>query len=349
MISFEFWQTEKRSVLQRFAISCVAALLISLVLWMQHGVSHALSIQLVYSFAITLSIWFFADVGRMALFYRNGATTWPSTAVHWLFSGAAIVLGYVLGTLVGDTYSGFSTFELIRYDISRFAQYLMTAVLISLGFMGYFYQKERLATAQKQQAESHLKLLESQLEPHMLFNTLANLRALIQTDSIKSVAMLDALNGYLRATLSGSRLAVHPLSDEFARLQDYLALMQVRMGSRLTFTLDCPAQLASYPIPPLLLQPLVENAIKHGLDPAIAGGALHVQAQQLGQRLLLTVSDTGSGGLTAAMLASGRGFGLANVRERIASAYGQSASLHVVQIDGYTTSVQITLPWKIVS
>jgi sensor histidine kinase YesM len=349
MISFEFWQPEKRSVFQRFAISCVAALLIGLVLWMQHGVSYSLAIQLVYSFAITLSIWFLADVGRMALFYRNGATTWPSTAVHWLFSSAAIVLGYVVGTLVGDAYSGFSTFELIRYDISRFAQYLITAVLISLGFMVYFYQKEHLATAQKQQAESHLKLLESQLEPHMLFNTLANLRALIQTDSTKAVAMLDALNGYLRATLGGSRLAVHPLSDEFARLQDYLALMQVRMGRRLTFTLDCPAQLASHPLTPLLLQPLVENAIKHGLDPAIAGGTLHVQAQQLGQQLLLTVSDTGSGGLTAATLASSRGFGLANVRDRLASAYGTSASLHLAQINGYTTSVQIALPWQTVT
>jgi LytS/YehU family sensor histidine kinase len=215
--------------------------------------------------------------------------------------------------------------------------------------MGYFYQKERLATAQKQQVELHLKLLESQLEPHMLFNTLANLRALIQTDSVKAVFMLDALNGYLRATLGGSRLAAHPLSDEFARLQDYLALMQVRMGRRLTFTLDCPAPLASHPIPPLLLQPLLENAIKHGLDLAIAGGALHVQAQQMGQQLLLTVSDTGSGGLTAATLASSNGFGLANVRERLASAYGTSASLHLVQLSGYTTSVQIALPWQTVT
>jgi hypothetical protein len=109
-----FGKLKNAVFLQRFAISCVAAWLIGLVLWMQHGVSHTLSIQLVYSFAITLSIWFLADVGRMALFYRNGATIWPSTAVHWLFSSAAIVLGYVVGTLVGDTYSGFSTFELIR-------------------------------------------------------------------------------------------------------------------------------------------------------------------------------------------------------------------------------------------
>jgi Histidine kinase len=347
VISFEFWRSEKRGIARRGAFSCAAALLIGLALWMQHGVSHSLPIQLVYSFAITLSIWLFADVGRLALFYRAGALTWPSAGVHWLFSGAAIALGYVLGTSIGDAYSGFSTFELLQYDRARFAQYLITAVLISVGFMAYFYQKERLATAQRQQAESHLKLLESQLEPHMLFNTLANLRALIQTDAVKAVSMLDALNGYLRATLGGSRVAAHPLGDEFARLADYLSLMQVRMGTRLRYTLSCPAPLAAQPVPPLILQPLVENALKHGLDPALAGGALHVQAQQRGLQLLLTVSDTGEAGLSAAMLTASAGFGLAQVRERLASAYGHNASLRVVQVDGYATSVQIATPLQV--
>jgi sensor histidine kinase YesM len=344
LISFEFWPAQRRGIAQRFAICSVAALLIGLALWAQHGVSHSLAIQWVYSFAITLSIWFLSDVGRMALFYRAGQLDWPSNAVKWLFSASAILLGYVIGTSIGDAYSGFSTFELIRYDLSRFARYLITAVLISLGFIGYFYQKERLANAQKQQAESHLRLLESQLEPHMLFNTLANLRALIQTDSTKAVSMLDALNGYLRATLGASRVAEHPLSQEFSRLEDYLALMKVRMGARLQYTLDCPAHLAAQPIPALLLQPLVENAIKHGLDSVIDGGALRVQAQRVGQQLLLTVSDTGAG-LSAAQFAASTGFGLSHVRERLASRYGESASLRLVTHPGFATSLQIALPW----
>jgi sensor histidine kinase YesM len=273
---------------------------------------------------------------------------WPSTAIHWLFSSSAILIGYVLGTAIGDAYSGFSTFELVTYDINRFAQYLITTVLISVGFIGYFYLKERLATAQRQQTESHLKLLESQLEPHMLFNTLANLRALIQTDSVKAIAMLDALNGYLRATLSGSRVAMHPLAEEFARLADYLALMQVRMGDRLRYTLDCPAHLAAHPVPPLLLQPLIENALKHGLEPALGGGALRVQAQQLGPCLLLTVSNTGLAAPLASELEStletGKGFGLAHVRERLNTTYGPRATLQVVQTPGYATSLQISVP-----
>src|SRR2546428_7082195 len=114
-------------------------------------------------------------------------------------------------------------------------------------------------------AESKLKLLESKLEPHMLFNTLANLGVLIGTDPPRAQAMLDRLIAFLRATLEASRSGSHPLAAEFARIADYLELMQVRMGARLRSRLELPDDLAALPVPPLLLQPLVENAIQHGL------------------------------------------------------------------------------------
>jgi signal transduction histidine kinase len=346
LMSFEFWPAEKNGIVQRFALCCAGALIIGLALWAQHGFTHGLSVQLVYSFGITLSIWFLTDVVRLMAFYRRDAVVWPSNAIRWLFSSSAILLGYVLGTFIGDAYSGFSTFALMTYDINRFAQYLITSVIISVGFIGYFYFKERLATAQRQQSESRLKLLESQLEPHMLFNTLANLRALIQTDSVKAISMLDALNDYLRATLSGSRAAMHPLGDEFSRLKDYLALMQVRMGERLRYALDCPAHLSMHPIPPLLLQPLLENAIKHGLEPALTGGMVTVQAQQVGQNLLLTISNTGNSALAlrASDLANSKGFGLAHVRERLSTTYGAQACLQVIHKEGFAASLQISLP-----
>src|SRR5690606_22156517 len=126
--------------------------------------------------------------------------------------------------------------------------------------------------AQRQASEARLRLLESQLEPHMLFNTLANLRALIGSDPPRAVEMLDRLNAFLRATLAASRSAAgaqrHTLRDEFARLDDYLALMAVRMGPRLRVVLSLPEPLADCPVPALLLQPLVENAIRHGLEPS---------------------------------------------------------------------------------
>ena len=129
----------------------------------------------------------------------------------------------------------------------------------------------------------------------MLFNTLANLRVLITLDPPRAQAMLDRLIGYLRATLGASRSTLHPLSAEFDRLTDYLALMALRMGPRLQVTLDLPAALRDLPVPPLLLQPLVENSIRHGLEPKLEGGRIEVRAEQRGVRLLLTVRDTGLG------------------------------------------------------
>src|SRR5690606_23871824 len=130
-------------------------------------------------------------------------------------------------------------------------------------------RREQLAVAQRDAAEAKLKLLESQLEPHMLFNTLANLRVLIGLDPARAQAMLDQLIAFLRATLSASRAPMHPLSAEFARVADYLELMKIRMGERLVVELTLPDTLVGHPVPPLILQPLVENAIKHGLEPHV--------------------------------------------------------------------------------
>ena len=199
-------------------------------------------------------------------------------------------------------------------------------------------------------AEAQLKLLEAQLEPHMLFNTLANLRALIATDPERAGHMLDRLIDYLRATLGASRRERHPLADEFARLDDYLALMAVRMGARLGYALDLPAPLAQASVPPLLLQPLVENAIRHGLEPQLAGGRITVRAQATdqGRRLQLCVHDTGPGvdpgaGLDATAT-PGSGFGLQQVRERLATLYGPEGTLELIAASAGGTSAIVTFP-----
>jgi LytS/YehU family sensor histidine kinase len=137
--------------------------------------------------------------------------------------------------------------------------------------------------------------------------------------------MLDHLIAYLRATLSASRAATHPLATEFDRVADYLALMAVRMGPRLQVQLDLPDALRQVPVPPLLLQPLVENAIKHGLEPQVAGGLVHVQARQHGAELHLVVRDTGRGLQLAAPGAAASHFGMAQVQERLATLYGAAA------------------------
>ena len=202
----------------------------------------------------------------------------------------------------------------------------------------------RAQAAQRAAAENRLKLLESQLEPHMLFNTLANLRVLIALDATRAQAMLDHLIAFLRATLNASRAGLHPLADEFARIEDYLALMAVRMGPRLATQFDLPESLRELPVPPLLLQPLVENSIKHGLEPKIDGGRIELRARRDGDVLVLTVRDSGVGLAAAAGNPRGTHFGLDQVRQRLAALYGSRASLVLEARPEGGTETRITLP-----
>jgi LytS/YehU family sensor histidine kinase len=197
--------------------------------------------------------------------------------------------------------------------------------------------------ARRAAAETQLKLLESQLEPHMLFNTLANLRVLIASDPARAQAMLDRLIAFLRATLGASRSTLHPLATEFERIADYLALMQVRMGTRLHTQLQLPPELQAAAVPPLLLQPLVENSIKHGLEPKVGGGRIEVSARRDGAMLELAVRDSGVG-LDDGASAAGSSFGLQQVRERLRALYGERASLTLQAAAGGGTLALIRLP-----
>jgi sensor histidine kinase YesM len=137
--------------------------------------------------------------------------------------------------------------------------------------------------------------------------------------------MLDHLIAYLRATLSASRAARHPLASEFDRVSDYLALLAIRMGPRLQVRMELPDDLRSLPVPPLLLQPLVENCIHHGLEPKVAGGRIELRASRSGSTLQITVRDTGVG-LDDTPASRGTGFGTTQVRERLSALFGDRAA-----------------------
>ncbi|MBI5926255.1 MAG: histidine kinase [Aquabacterium sp.] len=185
----------------------------------------------------------------------------------------------------------------------------------------------RAETAQRLHVEAQLQRLQAQMEPHMLFNTLANLHALIETHPDKAQDMLAHLIDYLRATLSASRAAVAPLRDEMARVQDYLALMKIRMGRRLHVHTNVPADLLDIAVPPMLIQPLVENAIKHGLDPLPGGGSLHITVERDHDMLKICVRDDGQGLEKAGTTPSKSGFGLQCVQARLQTCYGLNARL----------------------
>ncbi len=317
--------------------------LIGVVLWLAKP-GQRFDVQLAYSLATGLSSWlvidlsrFFVDVASPFRFPRG----WRGVSV--IFVG--VCFGFVVGTLVGDAYSGRSTFELLPNQPLFLLYLFLFTACVGAGVSYFFYTSARssyltsaLETSRQQATEAQLKLLQSQLEPHMLFNTLANLRALIAADPARATAMLDSLIDYLRATLSASRAISHSLADEFARLQDYLALMSVRMGPRLSYTLDLPPDLAAQPIPTLLLQPLVENAIKHGLEPKIEGGSVAVSARRDGKNIVLDVIDSGVG------LKDGDGFGLTQVRERLQATYGEQTTIYLGAGRAGFTRASITFP-----
>jgi len=323
----------------------VLGLGVAISLLLSLGLGLRLATSLAYSVPISLSCWFFIDGGRLLAarwVHRHGDTPqrgWPGW--HWM--SLAIVLGtmagYAVGQQIGDLLSGGARAPWPIIENPRHALAMLLFSLVpALGATYYFFARERLAASeaqaqasQRQAAETQLRLLESQLEPHMLFNTLANLRVLIALDPPRAQAMLDQLIAFLRATLEASRVGQHALRAEFARLADYLALMQVRMGARLQTRLVLPSELADRPVPPLLLQPLVENAIKHGLEPKIEGGRIEVEARRDGDSLVLSVRDTGVG--VAAPPSTGSAFGLAQVRERLATLYGARAALTLAPAD----------------
>jgi sensor histidine kinase YesM len=307
---------------------------------------------LVYSLLIATLTWAVIDLGR-ELFPSAAETGWPKGYAGLALVLGGIVVGYFVGTTVADAVCQY--FHWYPPGTGQTASELRHSILITAlaGVVGSFYfyainkgayLERKMAEARRQASEARLRLLESQLEPHMLFNTLANLRALIATDPTRATAMLDRLNDFLRATLTASRTEAtagrHTLAAEFARLRDYLELMAVRMGPRLRYTLELPESLSAQHVPPLLLQPLVENSIRHGLEPSLQGGEIRVIARRNGHELELEVSDTGVG----CEPSPEAGFGLAQVRERLATAYPGQARMDWHSQPGGGTRALLILP-----
>lgn len=310
---------------------------------------------LVYSLLIASITWAVIDLGR-EFFPSSRETGWPQGWAGLALVLSAIVIGYLAGTWLADKlclyYGWYSTGA---RPAANGPGELRTSMLVTAlaGIIGsyYFYTINKSAYLIRKMNEAHqhanearLKLLETQLEPHMLFNTLANLRALIATDPQRAQVMLDHMIAYLRATLGASLSATHTLEAEFDRLRDYLELMAIRMGSRLSYTLDLPPELAQHHVPTLLLQPLVENCIKHGLEPKIEGGQISVSARRDGPALVLEVLDTGVG--LSGSAEDRPGFGVAQVRERLASTYGLASAIELVAASAGGTRATVRFPYK---
>jgi sensor histidine kinase YesM len=192
----------------------------------------------------------------------------------------------------------------------------------------------------RQMTEARLQSLRAQIEPHFLFNTLANVHRLFQTEPRLGRKMLGNFVAYLRASLPQMRRDETTLGQEVDLARAYLNVLQVRMGQRLSFRLDVPSDLGTLSFPPFALSTLTENAVKHGLNPLPEGGSIEISARVEERRLTVEVADTGAG----LRQSSGSGAGVANLRARLGALYGNRASLTIEANVPRGLRVAITIP-----
>ena len=225
---------------------------------------------------------------------------------------------------------------------------VLMLALITFVIHHFFAIKVKQFEAERRATESQLRLLQAQIEPHFLFNTLANVQSLMDHDLPKARQMLQSFTDYLRASLTTLRGDHSPVAQELALAQSYLELLQARMADRLRFSITADDAARPQPLPPLLLQPLVENAVQHGLEPSINGGSVRVSARVIGTQLVLEVQDDGRGPDAPARRSGklGAGMALNNIRQRLLARYGSDATLEVSAAHPGTLA-RITLPLQV--
>jgi sensor histidine kinase YesM len=262
----------------------------------------------------------------------------PEKLLSYVF---IFTIGVTGGTLMGIQIGPFVLQNFFSIPVHQPRGSLIQKIIIAITFgsvISYFFfikarfkanleeiQQERISrlSKEKEALEANLRLLQAQIEPHFLFNTLSNILSLIDTDPPKGKLMLMDLIQYLRNSLSRTRHEMIPLDQEMELIRAYLNILKIRMGERLNFSIDLSESLREYPFPPMLIQPLVENAVKHGLDPKIEGGTIVIKAAEGEGLIRIEVVDSGVG-FTAYFEP---GVGMGNVRERLNLLYGNEGRL----------------------
>jgi sensor histidine kinase YesM len=289
---------------------------------------------------------------RLVGHWFAGASFAARSFYYSIVSVVGVFAGYALGSALLDWP------QLMRsvFSPQGATSILLLTVIISATLAAIFFARERQAkaeaefqrerarveAAEKQTRVAQLQLLEAQIEPHFLYNTLANVISLIDAEPATAKHMIERLIDYLRRAAVITDGADATLGHQVDLLRAYLDLIVLRMGSRLSYRIDVPPELAALPLPPMLLQPVVENAIKHGIEPKISGGKVSVTARRLGDRLLLAVTDDGLGVRTTRGAGS-TGLGLANLRARLSTMHGAQATL-AIEDRQPGTRVTIDLP-----
>ncbi len=270
---------------------------------------------------------------------------------QWVVTSAAIAVGAVLGLFVGNWILGNRSWNRDLHGLTITAA---AALVFGAAVSYYFTARARLAKGEvrlreellareesaRRLAEAELKLLQAQIEPHFLFNTLSNVLQLVDADPARAKRMLRNLTSYLRGSLGRTRAGATTVGEELELVRAYLEIQSVRMGGRLAWRISCPDDVRDVPLPPLLVQPLVENALRHGLEPKPGGGEVVISAVREQGELVLEIRDDGLG-LDPRQPA---GVGLTNVRERVRAVSGGRGSLTLRPAPAGGLCARIVLP-----
>ncbi len=282
---------------------------------------------------------------------------WPQMSPQ-LSVALSLLAGLVLGSL-SLYWIIYSPFGVIGGNISTLPSNLFLSAAISVICLYYFYSRNRMQVLRAQLSEqardqaeqeramvqSQLQTLQSQIEPHFLFNTLANIQVLVDHRPKEAKEMLAALTQLLRANLHQVRKSFTTLAEELSLIRSYLAIQQIRMADRLSYQIELEPGLEQQALPPFLLQPLIENALKHGLEPKPEGGELQLRFYRQQQQVVLEVKDNGLGA-ESNLSTKGQGIALANIEQRLQSLYRGAAQL-VLQPQAHGFTAIIYLPESI--
>lgn len=274
--------------------------------------------------------------------------------LNWQTSLAAILLGTAIGIVIGTVANGINPIVMIEKYPGLLLALLVVSLICGPAISYFFYSQAAISEAaaalrqeeierisyEQRLTEANFKILQAQIEPHFLFNTLSNVLSLIPTQPDKAGQMLSDFTTYLRASLQQTRCDRIRLEDELATVRSFLDIMAVRMGNRLSYHIDVQPELLSVPVPPLLIQPLVENAVEHGVDPKPEGGSITIRAVLSEGMLQLEVRDNGIGITSSSPV----GVGMNNIRERLNLIYNGKASFQVLPNSPHGATIRLTIP-----
>ena len=299
-------------------------------------------------------------VGFAAMLAFGVFEQWPARLPTWLARSALQLIGIVVAVPVSAAFAYVFTTadpqwaenqkQVTGYGMLTFTG-LLFAPWIAVGAMlkqrdafareqAFAFELEK-SELERNALDARLRLLQAQVEPHFLFNTLANVQALVDAGSPQASKVLASLIAYLRAAVPRMHEAATTLGQELDLVRAYLELMQMRMPDRLQFALHIDPAATGLRCPPMTLLTLVENAVRHGIDPSEEGGRIEVDVWLRDGRCLVRVTDTGVG---LKLTGGGLGTGLSTLRERLQLAFAGDAQLRLSEVEPHGVCAELDLP-----